>query len=160
MVIMNCLHQIFCFPTVSVYIKLWLPFKENKNEAQKRVYSCLDVCAGRWPRTAVRAKALSKFKKKRSKKTQPNKHIPRYMLNWTHCDTVSEFLSFLTFFTAYLGLDCDLVLPACPGESQGMHFPTPLRRTGRKGAGKGKLAPPSHPIPLQVNGQQGQEQTK
>lgn len=32
MVIMNCLHQIFCFPTVSVYKKLWFPFKESKNE--------------------------------------------------------------------------------------------------------------------------------
>lgn len=32
MVIMNCLHQVFCFPTVSVYKKLWFPFKENKNE--------------------------------------------------------------------------------------------------------------------------------
>lgn len=32
MVIMNCLHQIFCFPPLRVYKKLWFPFKENRNE--------------------------------------------------------------------------------------------------------------------------------
>ena len=135
MVIMNSLHQSFCFPTVSVYKKLWLSFKENKNEARKIVCSYVDTCAGWWPRTAVRAKALSKLKKKSSKKPKTNKHIPRQMLNWTHCDTVSKFLSFPTFFTACLGLDCAMVLPVRWVEPQGMRFPTPLRRTGRKGEG-------------------------
>lgn len=82
------------------------------------------------------------------------------MLNWTHCDTVSKFPSFPTSFAAYLWLDCAMVLPIPPAESQEMCFPTPLRRTGEKGEGKGKLEPPNHPVPLKVSKQWGQKQAR
>lgn len=73
---------------------------------------------------------------------------------------MSKFLSFPTSFTAFLGLDYATVLPVHPRESQGMHFPTPLCRTGRRGMGKEKQKPLSHPTLLQISRQTQQEQAR